>query len=67
MFRAIEKNNWRKTYRLFQLSIELIKLLQEPDASKDYWNDIEQNNIMYSLFKKERPTYYSIAKAMTLN
>jgi hypothetical protein len=51
--------------RLFQFVVEIFKAMKCPDASHNYFPENVKNVEMYKNYKKDRMTYYEIAKAMT--
>ena len=65
MFKEINKLNWKSSVRLFQFLVEILRILKEPDDSKNYFPANEKNVEMYNNYKKDRPTYFEIAKALT--
>ena len=51
--------------RLFQFLIEILRILVEPDDSKNFFPKNNQNVAIFDLYKKDRLTYNSIAQTTT--
>lgn len=65
LYSKIMKKGWRSYYRLFQIIIEIIQIMRDPDSSKNYFPDDEQNTKIYNLFVKNHDEYISLAIAHT--
>lgn len=61
----ISKEFWKKEMRLFQFLIEILRILVEPDDSKNFFPKNNQNVAIFDLYKKDRLTYNSIAQTTT--
>ncbi len=53
MWNTIQKQHFKPSIRLFQMIIEFIFLLENPE-SKNYFPTCQENKQMYDIFKSDR-------------
>ena len=63
MFLNLTNKQWHASTRLFQIIIEIIKLLDDPDVDVNYWKLNKANERIYKLYKKDRLTYNEICRS----
>lgn len=65
MYKKLTIKHWRSNIRLMQVVVELIRLLEKPDDSKNYFNHIVDNDDVWEQYISDRATYFSIARTLT--
>ena len=60
MFQDLKPSSWKESTRLFQLLMQTVIVLSNPDKENFF---TQPNQELLDLYLKDRPTYLSIAKA----